>query len=166
MEGKEGERPPRGQYPRRGKPVQVIGRWSGWIVCNELCTVLVHWTGERTVPCRRFLHSESCEHCENDVPDREENWLLVQDGEGRYRPQLFKPTPHAIESCPKLAELAGDLWGSYLVATRSKNPVNGPMTLVLERPQAIPRIVARPVLVLPALEALWRGNGKRKGGGS
>lgn len=139
------------------KTIKVIREWRGWIVCQELVEAIVHWPGKRTIPCGEFLGQGLCDMCALEIPIKKQVWLLVQDERGRSRPTLFNPTLGAVEGCPRLWELNGDLWGTHVVATRIGNPAMGRMKLVLSRPEGVPPIVARPVDVLPALQKLWAG---------
>jgi hypothetical protein len=155
----------RDDRPRCRPPMKVVGPVSVWICCQEVCEVVTHWTGGRSLPCAAYFGAASCEMCDVEVPRLKEFWLLVCDFRPRTRPVLCKLTPGAIERSPNLMAHNGDLHGRLLQLSRLGTTVYSPMAAgLIDTPDSV--VLPDPGDVLGQLRRLWGAQTKsRKGVG-
>lgn len=146
------------------KPLRVTGPVSVWISCKELCEVVTHWTGGRTLPCDLFFGLEECPLCGNEVPRLKEFWLLVCDYRPRGTAVLVKITPGAVETSPNLLRHNGDLYGRLLHLERVGGSVRNPMIARLVHTETIVTL-PEPGNVLEKLRRMWAAPDKQRKGG-
>lgn len=155
-----------GQFrPQSRKPMKIIGPTQVWVCCQEICEVVVHWTGGRTLPCDKFFGSKQCDLCAVELPALKEFWLLVADFRPRSKPVLVKLTIGAVEKSPNLLRHNGDLYGRLLLLSRATNSTRSAMTASLIETEDFVTL-PEPGDVLANLRKLWGAPDKRKGPGA
>jgi len=149
--------------PRVRKPLKCTKQLTVWIACNEICEVVTHYTGRRTLPCGQWFGEDTCELCAAELPRFKEFWVAVCDYRPRERSVLFKLTPGAVETSPSLLRHNGDLYGRLLYCERTKGHERSPMIARLIETQDI--VTLPPVAdVLKMLRRMWNAPDKSKGG--
>lgn len=116
------------------RPIVVTGvPQKLWICCPKLETVVIHWNGERTVPCLRAKEGDYCAGCEQNMEVRVQSWLQVNPVGEKYTVRMLQLTPHAVSKELQLEELGSALYGRQLRVWRFPATSRGRMFAELVR---------------------------------